>query len=82
MAAESCLSITLSISVIDDLCKSIIGDTLSLTEERSICCERDLRPEICVVSFSILVVVLLIRPSGIFKGKTIWEIMKMLFMLT
>ena len=25
------------------------------------------------VSFSILVIVLLIRPSGIFKGKTIWE---------
>ena len=30
-----------------------------------------------VVSFSILVIVLLLRPSGIFKGKTIWEIMKM-----
>ena len=29
------------------------------------------------VSFSILVIVLLIRPSGIFKGKTIWEIMRM-----
>ena len=30
-----------------------------------------------VVSFSLLVIVLLLRPSGIFKGKTILEIMKM-----
>ena len=29
------------------------------------------------ISFSILVIVLLVRPSGIFKGKTLWGIIQM-----